>query len=157
MASKCCSGPCWREEQTSTHMRRSRNKSGLIHSDADAPPSHAPDSAVSTSERAACTAAPTQSVLERSGLTESAGAYDERHGKSWRTSLSRRAVWAGWRPPSAPAAPHVCNSECTRGQFVLPKMPRSFSCSRLSKDIFSRKLPVKNVWSSHSQIAESRL
>lgn len=100
------------------YMWRSRNKSGLIHSDADAPPSHAPDSVVPalmrlTSGRAACAAAPTQSVLERSGLTEWAGAYDEQHGKSWRTSLSRRAVWAGWRPSSAPAAPHVCNSECT--------------------------------------------
>lgn len=38
---------------------------------------------------------------------------------------------------------HMSAIVSARGQFVLPKMPRSFSCSRLFKDTFSRKLAVK--------------
>lgn len=86
-----------------------------------------PDSVVpalvhSPAGRDACTAAQTQSVLEAAGITETAGAYDERHGKSLTTALSWLAVFARRRATETaeraccPVAPRVHISACRRGR-----------------------------------------
>lgn len=98
-----------------------------------------PDSVVpalvhSPAGRDACTAAQTQSVLEAAGITETAAAYDERHGKSLTTALSWLAVFARRRAtesdgdrrarllPCCSTCAHKCMQMRESQQFVNQKM-----------------------------------
>lgn len=85
-----------------------------------------PDSVVpalvhSPAGRDACTAAQTRSVLETAGITETAAADDERHGKNLTTSLGWRAAFARRSAPESaeracrPVAPRVYISACRWG------------------------------------------